>query len=423
MAVKVKLREKNISGGRKSLYLDFYPAITNHKTGKKTRREFLGLYLYLDKKELKSDLQKLEERIKNLKLQGKDTTSQEKELLDTETFLKTFKGLSSTDKMHNSNTLRRAESIRQKRDNIIGKPEIYSNVEKEQLRINELGEQCFIEYLKKLANKKYGSTHSSWISALKFFEAFTKGSVKFKDLTPNLLEDFKSYLLKANSNKSSKVKLKINTASSYFNKIKAALKQAYKDEILQTDLNNKISPIAEEETRRDFLTIEEVNILYKTSCKNILLRQAAIFSALTGMAFKEIQNMVWDDITFSQNTGYTILTKRQKTKSDNYLPISEQAFSLLGKRKEPTEKVFKGLKYSAYNNKHLAEWISSAGISKKITFHCFRHTYATLQLSNGTDMYTLSKMLGHKSIKTTEIYAKIIDKVKRDTTDKIKLDL
>ena len=423
MAVKVKLRDKNISGGRKSLYLDFYPAIINHKTGKKTRREFLGLHLFKDKKELKSDIQKLEDRIKNLKNQCKSTEPQEKELTDIQSYLKSFKGLSSINKTHNSNTLRRAESIRQKRDNILGKPEIYSDVEREQLRVNELGEHCFVEYLKKLANKKYGSTHSSWNSSIRFFEDFTGGSIKFKNLNPPLFEDFKSHLLKANSNKSSELNLKTNTASSYFNKIKAALKQAYKDGILQIDLNSKISPIPEEETRRDFLTIEEVNTLCKTPCKNVILGQASIFSALTGMAFKEIENMLWGDITCTQNTNYTVLTKRQKTQSDNYLPISEQAFSLLGERKEPTEKVFEGLKYSAHNNKHLTEWISSAGITKKITFHCFRHTYATLQLSNGTDMYTLSKMLGHKSIKTTEIYAKIIDKVKRDTTDKIKLDL
>ena len=423
MAIKVKLRQKNISEGRKSLYLDFYPAIINHKTGKKTRREFLGLYLFSDKKALKSELQNLEDRIKSLKLQGKTTNSQEKELTEIQTFFKKFRGLTSIDKVHNSNTLSRAESIRQKRDNIIGKPEIYSDVEKEQLRINELGEQCFVEYLKKLTDKRYGSNHSNWNSTLKFFTVFTNGSIKFKDLNVPLFEDFKSYLLTVKSNKSRKATLEINTASSYFNKIKAALKQAYKDEILQADLNGRITPIPEKETRREFLTIEEVNTLYKTSCKNALLRKTAIFSALTGMAFKEIQNMVWGDATFTKSTGYTVLTKRQKTQSDNYLPISEQAYSLMGERKGSKERVFEGLKYSASNNKILSEWITSAGITKKITFHCFRHTYSVLQLSNGTNIYALSKMLGHKSIKTTEIYAKIIDKVKRDTTNKIILDL
>jgi integrase len=380
MAVKVKLRQKKITKGRKSLYLDFYPAIINPKTGKETRREFLGLYIF--------------EKCK-----------------------------SPFDKKHNTDTTRIGESIRQKRENTLNKPEIYNGFEKEQLRIKELGELCFVEYFKKLTNKRYGSNHSNWASTLKFFETFTNGSVKFKDLNIPFFEDFKNYLLNANSNKSKKVKLKQNTASSYFNKIKATLKQAYKDDILQIDLNSKITPIPEQETRREFLSLEEVNKLIKTPCKSQFLKDMAIFSALTGMAFRELQNMIWKDIIYIEEQGYMILSKRQKTQRDNYLPISEQAYIFLGEPKEDNERVFDEVKYSAFNNKHLHEWISLAGIKKHITFHCFRHTYATLQISNGTDLYALSKMMGHKNIKTTEIYAKVIDKVKRETTNKIVFNL
>ena len=86
-------------------------------------------------------------------------------------------------------------------------------------------------------------------------------------------------------------------------------------------------------------------------------------------------------------------------------------------------KVFDGLKYSAYNNRHLYQWIGAAGITKKISFHNFRHTYATLQLLYGTDIYTVSNLLGHKGLKTTQIYAKVADQSKRKAADKIKLDL
>ena len=64
-----------------------------------------------------------------------------------------------------------------------------------------------------------------------------------------------------------------------------------------------------------------------------------------------------------------------------------------------------------------------AGITKKITFHCGRHTYATLQLSLGTDIYTVSKLLGHKNLKTTEIYAKVINEKKVEAATKIKIGL
>ena len=64
-----------------------------------------------------------------------------------------------------------------------------------------------------------------------------------------------------------------------------------------------------------------------------------------------------------------------------------------------------------------------AGITKNITFHCARHTYATLQLTLGTDIYTVSKLLGHKELRTTQIYAKVIDDKKKEAANKIKLDL
>lgn len=70
----------------------------------------------------------------------------------------------------------------------------------------------------------------------------------------------------------------------------------------------------------------------------------------------------------------------------------------------------------------MANWIAEAGITKAITFHCVRHTYATLQLSHGTDMFTVSKLLGHRDLKTTQVYAKIIDRTKREAANKIKID-
>lgn len=379
MAIKVKLREKTISGNRQSLYLDFYPPIPHPETGEPTRREFLGMYLF-------------------------------------------DKAKSPIDKQHNKETLQLAEQIRQKRENHLNKPEIYTGYEKEQLKIKEQGEQNFVAYFKSLADKRKASNHDNWVSAYNYLETFTKGNLKFADLNEKFCNEFKDYLLTTKSNKSKTVTLAQNSAVSYFNKLKATLKQAYKDGYLTSDLNAKIEPVKQAETRRNFLTIEELNSLVKTECNNPLLKRASIFSALTGLRFSDIKNLVWGELEYIENNGYFIQFKQQKTKGVEMMPISEQAYSLLGERKEPSDKVFEGLTYSAYENKHLAKWIGLAGIEKDITFHCFRHTFATLQLSKGTDIYTVSKMLGHRELKTTQIYAKIIDKTKREAADKIQLD-
>jgi integrase len=380
MSIKVALREKKITGNRKSLFLDFYPAIPHPKTGKPIRKEYLGLYLFENEK-------------------------------------------SPINKMHNSETLKIAESIRQRKENILNKPEIYTAYEQEQLRIKELGELCFVEYFSKLADKRKNSNHDNWVSARNYLRTFTNGKLKFADLNEKFLNDFKDYLLTTKSIKSDKTTLAQNSAVSYFNKVKATLKQAYKDGILQFDLNERVEPIKQAETRRNYLTLDELNKLAQTPCNNPLLKRVALFSALTGLRFSDIKNLVWGQVHDSREGGKVLLFTQQKTKGVEDLPISEQAYEMMGEPGKKTDKVFPGLNYSGYENKHLYQWIGASGITKDITFHCFRHTYATLQISMGTDIYTVSKLLGHRDLKTTQIYAKIVDKLKQDATNKIKLDL
>ncbi|MEO6669286.1 MAG: site-specific integrase [Ferruginibacter sp.] len=411
MAIKVKLRQKSITGNRQSLYLDFYPEIINLETGEKTRREFLNMFLMNE-----TEIEEQKYNDANGKEQRRFVT-----VLDKKGEPKKVK-LNPIDKQHNKETLQRAEQIRQKKENNLNKPEIYTGYEREQLKIKEQGEQNFVEYFKKLADKRKASNHDNWVSAYQYLEKFTNGVLRFSSLDESFCSEFRDYLLTTKSNKSDKVTLSQNSALSYFNKFKATLKQAYKDGYLQNNLNSKVEQIKQAETQRSFLTIEELNVLAKTDCKNPLMKTAALFSALTGLRFSDIEKLLWGELEFIKGNGYFIKFKQQKTKGVEMLPISEQAFRLLGPRKEAGERVFNGLTYSAYSNKHLSHWIGLAGITKDITFHCFRHTFATLQLSKGTDIYTVSKMLGHRELKTTQIYAKIIDQTKREASNKIQLD-
>ena len=381
MATKVTLRKKSISKGRESLYLDFYPPIKHPKTGEPTRRQFLNMYV-------------------------------------------SAKPRTEPEKSRNKEIERLAEQIRQQKENVINKPEVYNEFEKEQLKLRELGERNFVEYFREEAHKRGNSSNwHNWKSALHYFETFSGGKIKFSELNEKIIEDFRSYLLDAKMMKSKTLKLSQNSAQSYFNKLKATLRQAYKEGLLKYDLNVRIQPIKEQETIREFLTLEELSQLAKTQCPDELLKRAALFSALTGLRFSDIKKLKWSEIIHIEGEGYYLRFIQQKTKGAEMLPINEQAINFCGQRGEPNERVFKGMMYPSYNSKRIKRWLDAAGITKHITFHNFRHSFATLQLFNGTEMHAVQMLLGHKDLKTTQIYAKVVNSTLRKAADKMKLDL
>lgn len=374
----VTLRKKTISKGRMSLYLDFYPPILNPKTNKLTRREFLKLYIF--------------EKPKN-----------------------------QIQKISNVENIRTAELIQIKRQNEINKENIYFAFEQEQLKIQEIGKTSFLKYFRKLAGKKNDNNLSTWECSIKHFENFLEGrDLQFKDVSVSLSEDFRDYLLKAKSLRKINKTLSPNTALSYHNKFKATLNKAYKEGKLRNNINASVDSIKEQESQRNFLTIEEAKKLFYTDCPKDIIRRASIFSTLTGMRYSDIIKLKWSEIEYFENDGYYIRFKQRKTSGLATIPISEDARDILGKREDANQNVFFGLKKWEID-RVLPVWIARAGITKHITFHCFRHTYATLQISLGTDIFTISKMLGHKNVKTTQIYTKIIDEKKREAANRINL--
>lgn len=152
-----------------------------------------------------------------------------------------------------------------------------------------------------------------------------------------------------------------------------------------------------------------------------VIKRAAIFSALTGLRFSDVKALKWSELR-GQPGKYYLQYRQQKTLVAEYMPISDDAVKLMANKRKLHESVFKNLTYSSIRV-FLIRWLAKAGIKKNITFHCFRHTYATLQLEFGTDLYTVSKMLGHKHIKTTQVYAKVVDSKKGQTINRIKVNI
>lgn len=243
-----------------------------------------------------------------------------------------------------------------------------------------------------------------------------------REIDSEWLEEFKNYLLYEAKSKSGK-SLAINSCVSYFNKILATLKQAVKEEILIKNPADAVDPIKEEETVREYLTHSELKSLINTDYTKNTVKRAFIFACLTGLRFSDVQNLKWLDIKHEDNLGYSIRFRQQKTKSVESLPITEDAYNIIQPRMGDHDSVFIDLNYGNETNKLLRTWMKEAAINKDLTFHASRHTFAVLQLTLGTDIYTVSKLLGHKSIKTTEIYAKIVDQKKIEAVNKISLNI
>ena len=128
----------------------------------------------------------------------------------------------------------------------------------------------------------------------------------------------------------------------------------------------------------------------------------------------------WENVQEYADGGHYLDFISVKTKADNLIPISDEAYMLLGEKKSGL--IFKGMKREMTSGP-MKEWIKSAGIKKHITFHCFRHTYASLQIELGTDPFTVQKLLAHKTIGTTEIYTRHADPKRREAANKICLGL
>jgi integrase len=281
----------------------------------------------------------------------------------------------------------------------------------------------FLAFFKKMVDKKFDSTgnHGNWLSTYRHLTDFLQGKdVPLEKIDDRFLESFKEYLLSCKTRKGySGNTLNQNSILSYFNKVRAALREAYNNRMIKENPALRVKSVKATESHREFLTFEELQQLAATPFEIPNFKKAFLFSALTGLRWSDIKALRWQNIRYSEADGWMLKFKQKKTKGAEILPISEQAVKMLGERGEANGEAIPGIEYSAWNNIKLREWVMAAGIKKKITFHCARHSFATLQLSMNTDIYTVSKLLGHRHLKTTEIYAKVIDKKKIEAANRI----
>jgi len=369
--MKVILRKRTIKQGtQQSLYLEFYDGYETLADGKfKQLRQFktLDLTLYVKPK-------------------------------------------TQAQKQENKQNLELAEKIRIQRQNEF-------NTNTHGFRNENKLKYNFLEYFNKLTEERFNSknNYGNWDSVYKHLQKYCSPSTQFRDIDVDFVRGFKSYLQNDAKTKSN-IGLSKNTQSSYFNKFRASINQAVKDKIIVDNPIQAVTSIKAETPAREYLTWDELNRLSKVDCKYPVLKKAFIFSCLTGLRWSDVQKMTWGEVRESEGE-LRVIFKQKKTSDTEYLDISPQARDLMGKRREINERVFEGLRYSVTYNTALLRWCHNAGIYKHITFHCSRHTNAVLLLEMGADIYTVSKRLGHQELRTTEIYAKIIDKKMKEAAN------
>lgn len=318
-----------------------------------------------------------------------------------------------------------AENVRRQVQTEYDRLALMSDEERELARLNDASDGDFIDYMEYITRERHKNSSESirynWKRVVSLLKLFTHGEeLPLKNLDVKTLNKFKNFLLNAPMGGKKKGIISRNTAATYFSILKAAVHQCFVEGYLPKDVASQLTTIRAKDKMREFLTREELVRLAATPCEDNVLRRACLFSALTGARHSDIMKMKWSEVIEDAGQAKWLFVQK-KTKEPLEIYLNAEARALCGERQSAEIRVFDGLAAPSWVSRPLAKWVKSSGIKKHITFHCFRHTFATLQIAGGTDIFTVSKLLGHTNVKTTLIYTKLIDENKIKASNQITL--
>ncbi len=248
-------------------------------------------------------------------------------------------------------------------------------------------------------------------SLIGHLERFRAGGVRLENVDRPFIEDFMRHLQSCGLRESSQ--------RAYLNVMSVLIARAVRAGLISKSPMQEMSAADLPQPhyrQRSFLTLQEVQQLAATPCRHEEVKRAFLFSCFCGLRYSDILALRWKNIRNMGDGRLQVEIVQQKTQEAVYLPLSDNAVAQLPSRGEGEDAVFPlSAKTSiAYT---LTRWAAAASIEKHVTFHTARHTCATLLLTFGADLYTVSKLLGHSDVKTTQIYAKVVDEKKRQAVD------
>ena len=363
----IKLRFKNLQNGNKSLYLDIY--WKGHRS-----YHFLHLYLIPEIDEMAHE--------------------------------------------QNQEVLKQAYIIKSKK--IIELLMDNSQQQKEKAK-----EIFLLDFVQQFANDRKKANqdinkgrYSSIITLKRHLEKFGARNTLLNQVDVKFCKCFIDYLRNAidlRTTTKNQRKLADGTIFLKYSIFRSILQEAAKQKLIVDNPFSQLSSnyrLKRPDSTRSYLNRKELDKVIASSCNTPQLKEAFLFSCFTGLRKSDVLNLTWEEI-IKENNKYYINKKIQKTQRWLKIPLSAHARQWLPHRSTS----LKGIVFSAISHsslyKQLKEWLQNIGVeNKNITFHMSRHTFATLELSLGASLYTVSTLLGHKSITTTQVYAKVINKEK-----------
>jgi len=307
------------------------------------------------------------------------------------------------DKAHNREALRVAEICRAKRELqlVSGEWDLIDHTS---------GKITLYEYLKKVMTDK------NYISVMKVLEKFPNGKItQIGNISEKWIRDFQDYLIKDCG-------LSGTTPHTYSTVLRTALNRAVREKIIMSNPARNVRKPPMPDTHKVYLAPEEIQAIASAVMlpgKQQEVQRGFLFGCFTGLRISDIKTLKWGDI---ERSSLQIIKRQKKTQDNVYIPLNETAWKIIDDKKlhDLSEPVFpcldkeKRLSPSIRIIKLLAK---RAGVKKNISWHSARHTFAVLSLESGAEIYTVSKLLGHRSLKTTQVYAKATDKMKRAAVD------
>lgn len=349
----VRLREQVLKDGRKSLYLDIY------QSGKRSYK-FLKLYLS----------------------PAKDPSSV----------------------IENANILAQANAIKDEMiydmtNRIAG---ITDKSRKARMRLVEWMEQY------KADVERRGTSTSCITLVIERLNTFNP-TITVEDTDKDFIRRFFEHLLSVKSNRGDGT-LNRSTAFTYLATLRAALNYAVRENVIGYNpfRGIKESIARGKEHKREYLTVSEVQKLIETPCPSEPVKKAFLFSCFCGLRISDILGLQWKHLSKNGNDWQIEITQF-KTGTSLYLPLNMSARKWLPERNDSADEDRIFARFNQGQTHYIKEWAKDAGISKSISFHCARHTFATLCLTAGVDIYTTSQLLGHANIRHTQRYARIIN--------------